>query len=593
MDNVLLYLNLINRSLNQDNNLVDIKKIYLWFTNIYDNLKLISDENNEQLADMAIVVYQSAISAGKHGRIEKKEMEIIKHECIDIAYALNYKEKVEQAWFNDIFKIIIFDRKDLSLLKTIFFEIPELIPFERNKLLFEKVCDKYLKHLLNCSEKYLYYEKVLIYFLDLKCFSIPKEKKQELSKRLVILKENLKRSSHKKNVIECAYKSIDNVNISLRENKKKGTNLLSVEQLNKKYDIYLKYGYDDEDVDNTSVECEDLREKTVISIDCKGTISIDDAFSIEQSKDGNYILEVYVSDLASRIKMFSQLDEIAFKRGYTIYLPNNHIPMLPVTFGDDEFSLKRGFDKRVLAHRFEFSNSMDLISFKTYRALIRVKRNYTYENVDNILKNETNLNDCKMLKLALELRDKISSLNFYNEDYHKIKKMKRLITSEYSSCEERDNSLGSLIISSFMILTNYFISKKFEELDYPFIYCVNESTSCSDIMLNSDFKNSEKAKKLIKTINESYFPSKYSTINSGHHGLGLDSYCHGTNPIRNYGCLTVQRLEQEFLLSKDVSDNLIYMWEDYINELVDHLNIKREIVRGYSQEYYKLHNKKK
>ena len=134
---------------------------------------------------------------------------------------------------------------------------------------------------------------------------------------------------------------------------------------------------------------------------------------------------------------------------------------------------------------------------------------------------------------------------------------------------------------------------KFKNLDIPFLYCNNKSTSNTDIInkIKLEALDSTKVSEILRIINENFYPSKYSVKNEGHQGLGLSSYCHVTNPIRNYSSLVIQRLEQDFLFTDRIDDRLIYAWEDYLEDLVIELNEKKDKYRSYNFRYYKFYNK--
>ena len=78
----------------------------------------------------------------------------------------------------------------------------------------------------------------------------------------------------------------------------------------------------------------DLRDIECFTIDCDDTKDMDDAVSLEKTTFG-YRVGIHIADVAAYIKLGSELDELAMKRGYSIYLPLETIPMLPALLSDD------------------------------------------------------------------------------------------------------------------------------------------------------------------------------------------------------------------------------------------------------------------
>ena len=529
---------------------------------------------------------------------DKRILNNLQQKCIEFLIKSNHNEKLETLDVYGILKIFIFEQKKLNLIRALFTKVPTLAYFEENPIIITKILDKFVEHLYDDINKKNYYSEVLNFLLNVKNFKISKDIKLNLTTKLEMEKVNVKNSDIERNKKKDIIKSIDSLLIILKTtNGKTNTNIIN---LNKKYNILTKFNNQiikssQSLIPSCSKSYVDETDMYTVSIDCKGTNCIDDAFSLKKTKNGNYILEVYITDLTPYIRRRSDIDIEAQKRGYTIFLPNNYIPMLPNNLCDDTLSLKKNKNKYAVAHRFEFSENMDLISFDIYNAIINVNKNYDYDTVNHILQNGKNKEEFVFLRDVLEFNDKLNELRLFNDEYYDIKHIKRTLISGYTSCEFKDNCLASQIISNIMVLTNYFESQYFANMNIPFIYCINESTNNKQIIdkIKLQSTESQNVSQILKLINESYLSSQYSLNNKGHCGLGVNSYCHSTNPIRNYASLTIQRIEQDFLMNEKIDDILFYAWEDYLKELIEHLNNKKNENRQYSYEYYRINNKKK
>lgn len=435
------------------------------------------------------------------------------------------------------------------------------------------------------------------YLLKVKKINIPKEYKYEMIEQIKNKKYEIKDLDMDEELKSDSLLLISSFlsNLSI---KKKSIKELDLSNLKEKYGITSEFNKQIlHDADNiipyTNKSYIDVRDKFTISIDCKNTKSIDDAFSFEKTGNG-YVLEVYISDVDAYIKMNSNFDREAYNRTNSIILPKNYISMFPPRLADITFSLIQGQTRYAVCHRFEFSSNMDFINYNIYNAIINVNKNYNYDQVDKILNDNKNSVYKEYFFNVLEFDEKLNDSYIFNSEYYDIKQIKRSINSELiSSKQSQISSISSKIIRDFMVLTNYFEARLFNEMQLPFLYSVNKSTNNKQIInqIKLSAEKTENISTILKMIKENFSSSYYSTTNEGHQGLGMEFYCKATNPIRNYASLTIQRLEHDFIFN-EIDDRLIYIWEDYLEDLVKHLNDKKNNIKGYCKEYYKSSAKK-
>lgn len=312
----------------------------------------------------------------------------------------------------------------------------------------------------------------------------------------------------------------------------------------------------------------DMRDKNIITMDYKYKSSYDDAISFEKLKSGNYLLGVYITDVASFVGMDTLLYEHARQRGESIYgnLNNSfYLPMFPRDITKDFFSLNSGCDKYVIAHMFEFSPDFDLLNFGFYNALINVSKNYSFENINRMNDTDSNYDMICMLKrLSDSLQDD------FNSNYHFYKEYGKKNVKCY------EHGTGSNIISNVTVFLNTFIAEKFKFNDFPFIYRVNEGLDCciSDPEL----------KKIIKGSSI----SSYSLNPSPHPVNGGKVYGHITNPIRSFASYLNQYLflntfidwnnNKDILKIMKFNDSISSILPDLVSDLNERLYLNEEFL---------------
>lgn len=73
----------------------------------------------------------------------------------------------------------------------------------------------------------------------------------------------------------------------------------------------------------------DYRQSCVFTVDPATARDLDDALSVDQLHNGNFLVGVHIADVSHFVRESSELDNVASKRGTTVYLVEKCIPMLP------------------------------------------------------------------------------------------------------------------------------------------------------------------------------------------------------------------------------------------------------------------------
>lgn len=318
----------------------------------------------------------------------------------------------------------------------------------------------------------------------------------------------------------------------------------------------------------------DLRDKIIFTIDPADAKDFDDAVSIDINEKGNFILGVHIADVSHYVKEASALDDEAFKRGTSVYLMNDVVPMLPEKLSNDICSLKEGVERLTFSVFIEINPAGDILDFSISKSVIKSKKRFTYSEVQEIIDSqkgkfidEINLMN-ELHEILFKRRIEEGSLDFETQE------VKAEIDSQgfIKNIMPKERLESMRMIEDFMLVANKCVTLYIERKDPkpPFIYRIHDLPDRNKmrelshfvkqfgITLNPESKRSlqkmllgirgRKEEYLITDITiRSMAKAIYSESNIGHYGLGFKNYTHFTSPIRRYPDLTVHRILFETL----------------------------------------------
>ena len=289
----------------------------------------------------------------------------------------------------------------------------------------------------------------------------------------------------------------------------------------------------------------DLRHLSTVTIDGQNTLDFDDAISIEPL-DRGCKMWIHVTDVCHLLKRGDPVDDEAFGRAGSIYLPDTRISMLPPVLTEDLCSLKQGQDRFAITVEVELSDSADVIAYDVFPSLIRVNRQLTYYEANQVMDGDEELELIYEYSLRLNagrldsgaLQINLPEINVWvNDDQISIHRTNR-------------QSSSRLMVSEAMILSNWVIACYFRDRGQPAVF--RSQLPPRQRLING--KNGT----LYQNWMQRRFLSRVtlSTDPEPHAGLGLDAYLTVTSPLRKYLDLVTQRqlrglLGMEDLYSED------------------------------------------
>ncbi len=323
----------------------------------------------------------------------------------------------------------------------------------------------------------------------------------------------------------------------------------------------------------------DLRTLRTVTIDGERAKDFDDAVSIEKITDGKYILWVHIADVSHYVPWDSPLDEEAYSRGTSVYLPDRVIPMFPEKLSNQICSLNPKADRLTLTVEMLFDHNGIRTGYKIYESVINSNERMTYTDVKKILKDEDqdvitryeSLADLfsLMKELCLKIRSKRMKRGSIDFDLPEPEIILDLQSNTIDIVTSERN-IAHQIIEEFMIAANETIAQHMSGKPVPSMYRVHEPPDEDKIAEFNEFiseigfshklihQNPKTFQKLLhklvgkpeevlinKLLLRTMKQARYSVENIGHFGLASQHYTHFTSPIRRYPDLIIHRLVKD------------------------------------------------
>ncbi len=302
-------------------------------------------------------------------------------------------------------------------------------------------------------------------------------------------------------------------------------------------------------------EFKDLTHLNTFNVDPTESKDFDDAISIDETENKIY---VHIVDANEQIEPLSNIDIIALKQSFTLYLPEHIQNILPKEMAEDKLSLVKGLERKVITVEFIINpDTQDIVSHSIYKSIIKIKERYDYVKFNN------SLNKYPML---------IKFYNRWKKNTMNIPHVKLNVNIDNGELigYTKENSFDDAhkIIETLMILTNLTVSEHVANLIPQRYHAkVKQEFEMTNFTGNSLIDAILSIKK--------YKPAIYHANNTGHFGLNLNSYTHFTSPIRRYFDVIIHRL----LAGKSYEN---------IEDILDHINKQEMYVEKLVKTYNNL-----
>ena len=329
----------------------------------------------------------------------------------------------------------------------------------------------------------------------------------------------------------------------------------------------------------------DFRNILTFTIDPVDAKDFDDAISIRVLKNGNYEIGVHIADVSHYVQPGTKLDEAAYGKATSVYLPDRVNPMLPEEISNVLCSLRPHEDKLTFSAVFQMTPKGQVKQYWLGRTVIHSDHRFTYEEVQEIIEKQQGqyLDEIMLLNsIAQRLRKKrfqSGAINFSSQEVRfKLDENRKPIGIVVKESKEAHQ-----LIEEFMLLANRYVAEnvskiKINKKPIPFPYRVHDLPSEEKLLPFMAFArkfghkfDTSTPEAIAASFNQmledahgkpeqhvleqlgirTMAKAAYTTENIGHYGLGFENYCHFTSPIRRYPDILVHRV-----LSQILTDNI-------------------------------------
>jgi exoribonuclease-2 len=275
----------------------------------------------------------------------------------------------------------------------------------------------------------------------------------------------------------------------------------------------------------------DLTALALMTIDGQSTLDFDDALSIEKVGD-QFRLGIHIVDVAHFVRKGDVIDQEAFSRGSSIYMPDQKISMLPASLAEGACSLKAGELRPAISTIVNLSPSLEIIDYEILPSLINIKHQLTYYDVN--MAADQNREFMILREIAAKFRQKRIDAGAVQISVPEINVW---LAEDRSITVNKINreSPGRMLVAELMILANWLSAKFLAENKLPAIF--RSQPGPRERLYKGEGGT------LFQNWMQRRFLSRFVLANHAekHSGLGLDAYVTATSPIRKYFDLITQR----------------------------------------------------
>ena len=336
---------------------------------------------------------------------------------------------------------------------------------------------------------------------------------------------------------------------------------------------------------------EDLTSELIMTIDPPDAKDFDDALSLKkldpakETGKAAWELGVHIADVAFFVPEGEALDNEAYERGNSTYLPRRVVPMLPEVLSNGVCSLQPKVNRYAKTCFIRYTKTGRVVSARFARTVINSKKRMTYLEAQALIDG-----DLREAKKHVRTdsggdtkypREVVQALKDFDELTKTIRKRRMkagmislglpevsLIyddTGRVVDAEPSDDAYTHTLIEMCMVEANEAAARLFSDLDVPMLRRTHPEPDAHDVSNLQHFArvagyniparpSRKELQELLEKVRgkpqqhavhiavlRTMTKAEYSPILVGHFALASEHYTHFTSPIRRYTDLVVHR----------------------------------------------------
>lgn len=312
---------------------------------------------------------------------------------------------------------------------------------------------------------------------------------------------------------------------------------------------------------------DDARGRFVFTIDPEDAKDFDDAIEIAESAQG-WRLAVHIADVAHYVVPGSAWDIEALKRGNTVYLTGEVLPMLPEVLSNDLCSLRPHEDRLVVSAVLDIDRAGAVRSTHFRRSIIHSAVRLTYDQALGLIHGSNGGEPGDRVRMAHRLAQTLRArrMEAGSLELDMPERKVRLNAEGHAvSIEIVPHDASHQLIEEAMLAANEAVARALKTLNVPALYRVHDKPDADKLaefralagmhgLHVGDLTQRGEISKLLRMMNgrsdeaalkmallRRLKRAAYSPVCTGHYGLAKSDYCHFTSPIRRYADLVVHR----------------------------------------------------
>jgi len=297
--------------------------------------------------------------------------------------------------------------------------------------------------------------------------------------------------------------------------------------------------------------------------------------------DAVYELGVHIAHVSSFVKPGSAIDEEAYKRGNSCYLPRKVVPMLPEILSNGICSLQEGVNRHCLSAFMRYNAKGEVVGQRFSRSVIRSAKRLTYLEAQALIDDDirearrhakTEPKYPSQLIQTLKLMDELAKVI-------RARRMKEgmivlglpdveLVFDDSGRVVDavpEDDAFTHKLIEMFMVEANEATARLFDTLNVPMIRRIHPDPPTHDMTELRSFArvagynipanpSRMELQTLLETVRgkpaqhavhmavlRTLSKAEYAPLLIGHFALASEHYTHFTSPIRRYPDLIIHR----------------------------------------------------